>query len=114
MLTLALGPEFRSTGTGFFGGVGLVDGVVFGGAGLGGAALCLKVGGSGLFGLKEDTKFNSHGHPLNHYVYRSGSFLTMLLLVLVFVAVDPFMGLLPVYSLASFAVCLRKETTMES
>ena len=28
--------------------------------------------------------------------------------------VAPFMGLLPVYSLPSFAVCLRKETTMES
>ena len=29
-------------------------------------------------------------------------------------AVPPFMGLLPVYSLPSFDVCLRKETTMES
>ena len=37
-----------------------------------------------------------------------------LLLELVLVVVVPFIGLLPVYSLPSFAVCLRNDTTMES
>ena len=54
--TFALGPLFISLGSGFFGGVGLVDDVTFGGAGLGGAELFLNVGGSGLLGLKKDAK----------------------------------------------------------
>ena len=43
------------------------------------------------------------------FTYLSG-FTTMLLLELVL----PFSGLLPVYSLPSFDVCLRKPTTIES
>ena len=47
--TFALGPLF----IGFFGGIGLVDGVIFGGTGLGGAEVFLSVGRcGGLFGLK--------------------------------------------------------------
>ena len=46
-------------GTGFFGGIGLVDGATFGGTGLGGGAeLFLRVGGSGLLGLNQHT----HNH----------------------------------------------------
>ena len=52
--TFALGPLFFSWGIGFFGGDGRVDGDSFGGSGLGGAELFLKVGGSGLVGLKKD------------------------------------------------------------
>ena len=36
-----------------------MDGDNFGGTGLGGAELFLKVGGSGLFGLKRETKTTS-------------------------------------------------------
>lgn len=92
----------------------MVDGVTFGGAGLGGAELFLNVGGSGLFGLKIDANCYNCMLLSYLYAYRSGGLLAMLLLVLVLAACVPFIGLLPVYSLPSFAVCLRKETTMES
>ena len=112
--TFALGPLFISLGSGFFGRVGLVDGVTLGGTGLGGAELFLNVGGSGLLGLKKDAKHYRCIHRSCMYAYRSGDFLMMLLLELVLVVVVPFIGLLPVYSLPSFAVCLRNDTTMES
>ena len=92
----------------------MVDGVTFGGAGLGGAEPFLNVGGCGLLGLKKHVKHHSCMY-LYTYAYRgSGDLLKILLLELVLEAVAPFIGLLPVYSLPSFAVCLRKETTMES
>ena len=45
-----------------------MDGDNFGGTGLGGAELFLRVGGSGLFGLKRDTKSNSCHLTLQLYV----------------------------------------------